>query len=402
MRVVSASNNGVQIDQANLGVQVGSATNDGMFVQQAGRHGVDVQHAGNDGVFVCATGSQTNCSPNDSLHNGFEVGNAEHYGLWVNKAGGDGVMIIEAGDDGMQIVNAGNDGIDILEAGDDGVQVRQAVNGLRVLSASVDGVRVDSAGAVGLEVASAVVGVAVVSSTSNGVHVVSTGANGVRVQSAPNGAGILVDQADLGLQVNSARLGVRVGTVSDTGVYVAGPASNWAGFFQGPIFATSYNGAVTAFGINTGASALAPGDVVALQGTRSGDNVGQPMLMEVGPAEAGAPLVGVVYGRGELAEVGGVDGQGITQLVPREGAAQPGDYVQIVIYGPLQVKASALGQAIAMGDKLAVNDGGAARSLQTVEVGGVQLAENAPTVGIALEGLGASKEGLIWVLVNPQ
>ena len=39
---------------------------------------------------------------------------------------------------------------------------------------------------------------------------------------------------------------------------------------------------------------------------------------------------------------------------------------------------------------------------ERVDVGGVELAENAPTVGIALEGLGASKEGLIWVLVNPQ
>lgn len=126
------------------------------------------------------------------------------------------------------------------------------------------------------------------------------------------------------------------------------------------------------------------------------------MLMEVGPAQAGAPLVGMVYGRGELVEVEGPEGQTVTQLVPRAGAAQPSDYVNIVIYGPLQVKASALGQAIAMGDKLAVNDGGAARSLQTVDVGGVELAENAPTVGIALEGLGASKEGLIWVLVNPQ
>ena len=85
-----------------------------------------------------------------------------------------------------------------------------------------------------------------------------------------------------------------------------------------------------------------------------------------------------------------------------QGAAKPGDYVHIVIYGPVQVKASALGKAIATGDKLAVDSSGAARGLKTVEVSGVQLAESAPTIGIALENLEASKNGLIWVLVNPK
>ena len=42
------------------------------------------------------------------------------------------------------------------------------------------------------------------------------------------------------------------------------------------------------------------------------------------------------------------------------------------------------------------------RGIETVEVGGVRLAESAPTIGMALESLEASKTGLIWVLVNPQ
>jgi hypothetical protein len=40
------------------------------------------------------------------------------------------------------------------------------------------------------------------------------------------------------------------------------------------------------------------------------------------------------------------------------------------------------------------------RTLKTTEVNGVQIAESASTIGIALEGLGDNQ--LIWVLVNPQ
>jgi hypothetical protein len=98
----------------------------------------------------------------------------------------------------------------------------------------------------------------------------------------------------------------------------------------------------------------------------------------------------------------GPDREPVTRLAPREGAAQPGEYVHIVIYGPIQVKASALGSAIQLGDKLAVGDSGAARSLQTRDLDGMRITESAPTIGIALESLEASKDGLIWVLVNPQ
>ena len=147
---------------------------------------------------------------------------------------------------------------------------------------------------------------------------------------------------------------------------------------------------------------LQPGDVVALQGARSGENIGQPLLIEVGRAGAGAPVVGVVYGRGELTDMEPPGGQPVTRLAPREGAAQPGEYVHIVIYGPMQVKASALGSAIQLGDRLAVADSGAARGLQTRELEGMRITESAPTIGMALESLEASKDGLIWVLVNPQ
>ena len=119
-------------------------------------------------------------------------------------------------------------------------------------------------------------------------------------------------------------------------------------------------------------------------------------------AQAGAPLVGVVYGRAELAEWEGPEGETITELVPREGAAQPGDYVHIVTSGPMQVRASSLNRAIKSGDKLAVENSGEARSMQTRMLDGMRITESAPTIGIALEDLDAGDDGLIWVLVNPQ
>jgi hypothetical protein len=250
----------------------------------------------------------------------------------------------------------------------------------------------------GLEVASATDGVRIISASGAGQE-----SDGLQVESA-TGAGVRVDAANTGLYVASAsNIGVTVGSAL-TGVYVLGPVTDWAGYFTGDVNITgACTGCLVAiFGINNGDSPLQPGDVVALQGTRTGESVGQPLLMEVGSAQAGAPVVGVVYGRGELTNIEGLDGQQAAQLAPREGAAQPGDYVHIVIYGPMQVKASALGSAIEMGDKLSVNNSGAARSLQTRVLDGMTIAESAPTIGIALESLAIDKDGLIWVLVNPQ
>jgi hypothetical protein len=181
-------------------------------------------------------------------------------------------------------------------------------------------------------------------------------------------------------------------------------ATNWTGLFDGDINVTgTCTGCLMAvFGVNVGQSPLNPGDVVALEGSRSGAGLGPSMLMEVGPARSGAALVGVVQGRAELSKVGDPGGTLREQLAPRGGSAGPGDFVHIVIHGPMQVRASALGRPVAMGDKLAVNDAGAATSLKTVEIEGVELTESAPTIGLALESLEESKNGLIWVLVNPQ
>ena len=251
-----------------------------------------------------------------------------------------------------------------------------------VQSASEDGIHVESATGDGVEVTSAVDGVHIVSASGAGES-----SDGLQVDSA-TGAGVRVEAANTGLYVESAsNIGVTVGSALN-GMYVIS-ATNWDAYFTGDIRvgSTCTGCLVATFVVNTGDSALQPGDVVALQGTRTGESVGQPLLMEVGSAQAGAPVVGVVYGRGELTSMEGIDGQQTAQLAPREGAAQPGDYVHIVIYGPMQVKASAFGSTIQTGDKLAIGDSGAARSLQTRVLDGISITENASTIGMALEGL---------------
>ena len=54
------------------------------------------------------------------------------------------------------------------------------------------------------------------------------------------------------------------------------------------------------------------------------------------------------------------------------------------------------------GARLAADENGRGRALRTAIVDGIQVAEDVPMVGIALESLDAGAEGMIWVLVNPR
>jgi hypothetical protein len=130
-----------------------------------------------------------------------------------------------------------------------------------------------------------------------------------------------------------------------------------------------------------------------------------PVVMEVEPATGGDGVIGVVSGRAEVDQQEpreGEDGETVLRLVPRDGPAEPGQYLSIVIYGLAEVKASALPGAIEPGARLTAADTpGVARAVRTVEVQGVAVAESAAVVGIATESLEAG-EGLIWALVSPR
>lgn len=357
----SAGIDGVHVRSADGdGMQVISAGDDGVEVNSAGGNGVFVRSAGGDGVFVCATGSESGCDAAAS-NNGVEVGNAENYGVFVRSAGYSAFSVLDSGGSGLKVNHANDDGVFVCATGDETTcESSTTNNGLEVGSAEHYGVRVRSAGYVGVVVESA---------GWDGVQVFSAGGDGVYVDSA-GGDGVEVTGDDL------------------------------AGNFHGPIAATSCSGCLlAAFGVNAGEQPLEPGTVVTVQGTRPAEVDGAPVLMEVTRATAGQPVVGVVDGWAELRiEDEPRSGESGRQLIPRAGAAAPGAYVTIITHGPVQVPAG--DRAISPGARVTVDDGGQARPVRMVEVDGVQLAESAPVIGIALSAPDAG--GLVWVLVNPQ
>ncbi len=206
-----------------------------------------------------------------------------------------------------------------------------------------------------------------------------------------------------GLYVESAGDdGVYVESAGDDGVRVQS-AVDYAGLFNGNVFVAGsiHYPRLAYFGVNASNQVLQPGEIVSLHGIRTSQLVSTPMLLQAGPAKPGEPVIGVVEGWAELDQDEDPNsGEASQRLVPREGAVQPGAYVTIITYGPVQIKASTASGAIRMGARLAVDHRGWARALRTMDLNGVQVAESAPTIGIALEE--TDTEGMIWVLINPQ
>ncbi|MBP6802486.1 MAG: hypothetical protein KBE23_21360 [Chloroflexi bacterium] len=405
---VDATNNGLLIDSAATGVNVTTATSDGVAVTTAPT-GVHIYSATDTGLRVnSAAGSGYMVDSADfgarvtDARIGYFVERATQTGMQVNSAitgmyvlsATNGIWIESASSNGVRIQNAAQKGVLIATAREDGVYVANAGspissasssqnNGFEIAGAEGSGLFVGYAAA-GVRVNSASEGIRVDSTSSNGIRIVSAGFDGVAVYSAGND-------------------GLYVGAASGDGIDVTGTV--WAGNFHGPInvSGTCTGCLIAVFAVNNGGSALQPGDIVSLNGMRTSrfDNT-QPLL-EVGLAGTGDAVIGVVAGSAEIVtETNPSLGENVESLAPRDGAAQPGEYVHIVVFGPMQVRASALGSAIQMGDKLSVNSSGAARSLQTRMLDGMSISESAPTLGTALEGLDANQDGLIWVLVNPQ
>ena len=151
--------------------------------------------------------------------------------------------------------------------------------------------------------------------------------------------------------------------------------------------------------VNTGDETLETGDVVAAEGVHPPlTPEGQPVL-SVRPATSGA--IGVVVGRAVLDENVN-EGETSVSVEASEGSVAPGDYLFIVTSGLAQVRVDTLAQPIAAGQRLiAAESGGLARAQRTVTIDGIELAEAAPVIGIALEAQEAGQE-LIWMYVNPQ
>ncbi len=299
-------------------------------------------------------------------------GTPDYAGVVLSNTAGHGLAIPNASVNGIYVGTTGFYGMVVNDAALDGVYVNEAGNpSSAMFSNQSNGFEVAGAQGYGLYVGRA---------DSSGVVVRSAGFHGVSVDSA------FMD-------------GVYVFSADDDGVDVVG--DNLAGYFFGPVQITGgCTGCLLAtFGVNAGDKPLAPGDIVSLAGLRDSGVDSVPMLMEVRTAAGGDAVVGVVQGWAELVteeeprptEIG-------LRLVPREGPASPGQYVTIAYSGLTQVKVSG---PITQGSKLAVGTDGAARALRTVNLDGVELAENASVIGVALESLDAG-DGLVWVLVDPQ
>jgi len=219
--------------------------------------------------------------------------------------------------------------------------------------------------------------------------------DGVRVGPV-GGDGVVVSSADFD--------GVHVSNAGGDGVRVDA-AGFFAGSFNGNVEITGSctNCVQSVFGRNAGQTALEPGDVVAVRGVTRMDLLNSPVVMDVELAAGSDAVVGGVAGRAELGKYSKSQGKTIQRLIPGEGPAQPGDYVNIVVHGLVQVKASATAAPLQQGARLTGSDrAGHARALRTVAVQGVQVSESGPVLGVALENLEAGQEGLIWAMVNPR
>jgi hypothetical protein len=385
--VNTAHGNGLKVNSAdNNGLQIDATGGDGVYVNSAGGRGLSVDAASEDGLYVGRAGIPGVTAPSDDS-NGVEVAGAEGNGLYIGHTDQHGMYVISAGDSGVMVNSASNYGLAVGEAGWDGVYVG---------SAGWDGVYVISAGNPSATS---------YSPSSNGLEVVGAEGYGLYVGRADLDGVYVNSTAWHGLNVDSAGVdGLYVSSAGSDGVDVTGSA--FAGNFHGDINVSGncIGCVLVVFGLNAGDQPLEPGQVVAIRDIQATTLDNAPALWRVVPAEEGSAAVGVVRGKAELDEApeGMTLREGDTgqRLVPRPGAAQPGEFLTLVIYGPMQVKASAAVGAIEPGTRLAVGEAGAAQALKTIVVEGVTLAESAPTLGIALTA--PDEDGLVWVLVNPQ
>jgi hypothetical protein len=210
---------------------------------------------------------------------------------------------------------------------------------------------------------------------SDGIRILDTGDDAIQIGSNP-------DIPNYGVYIPSPG-------VSTYGVWsnTSNASGEWA-FYSvdniqaGNVFATAYS-LVTQV---TGVDPLTPGDLVAVSGVAEpipGSNVPLP-LVHLANADTFNDVIGVGESRMVWGVAPGKETEGEMSLHSVEGAAQPGDYVSLVIYGIAQVKVDTSSQIVA-GERLTASSlAGMARSLRHQEVNGMLVSEGAPVIGVAL------------------
>lgn len=174
------------------------------------------------------------------------------------------------------------------------------------------------------------------------------------------------------------------------GIYAFSNApGQYAGYFGDPI---SVNGGCTGCTLsyvarNISDSTLQIGDLVQTEGVETQLAGAQQPVMQVAAAEHNEQVLGVVVGRTEMTmvEPGADDEQPGPHYGPVAGAAEPGDYLIVVVQGMAQVRLDAAND-IQAGDKIGLSADGTAQAVDT------------SSLGMALEQ--PDENGLAWVLIG--
>lgn len=330
---------------------------------------------------------------------------ADGYGLKVTSAG-NGILVSSSGNTGVVVSSSTNSAYYVGSAGSNGLWVQNTtLDGVNVINAGDDGFYVDTAGTPSNQSAS---------TAKNGFEVAGAQGYGLYIGWANSDAIRVTDASDDGIQIGDGA------SVPTFGLFVTGPGTSgdtllpntsdangqWALFTTDSIDAANvFASAQTLVAVVGGGEPLAPGDVV------SADGLADPVPGSVVPLTqvrlAGgeqANVVGVVHSRMARTPLPGLEKEGEFDLRSVDGPAQPGDYVAITVMGAALVKVQD-GEALQPGQRVTTGAHGAVRALGTLTVqlagdeGTADIAESAPTVGVVLE---APKDGLVWVLVNPQ
>ena len=161
---------------------------------------------------------------------------------------------------------------------------------------------------------------------------------------------------------------------------------------------------------NNGTAALAAGDVVVFSGLDREMGVLDAPIVQVSKVNGAnsTAVAGVVFSRFNMDAVApinepmadGAQAKWESPEVTPAGAAEPGEYVLVVVQGPAQVNVGALGRDIRPGDLLATSGlAGLAGKAAMVSFDGVETAVPGTVFGKALETPTVEQE-MIYVYVT--
>lgn len=311
----------------------------------------------------------------------------------------------------------------VIERAHNGVIVKSTASvGMLIQEAAV-GLSIEDVTDTGVEINTAEIGVSVGTVTQTGVYVSSSVGDGVVVYHAGND-GLYINEAGNASSfnfINNQNDGIEISNVQGDGIYIAGAdddgihiasagdnglvanGTSYAAVFQNNIFV---NGGCTGckivnFGLNESETPLQKGDIVAVVGVTEQTLFGEPtMVLRLKAAEIGDTPIGVVA---DIMEAITDKNDNTLQLVTSNKKLADADaFLTIITYGLAQVKVSSNSPEITVGERVTLGEANRVRALQTAEVNGIQVAEDAPTLGTALEDFAGAADGLLWILINPR